>query len=218
MGTTYVLVIVDKSGSMQPLAADVIGGFNGYLDERRDQPDAEDVRLTLVVFDRQVITLYADKTPSRAHCLDRSNYFPHDGTALIEAIARTLTNFDTLHPVLADDEKVMVMIYTDGLENSSHPQYTTDSVARMIEAKEETHKWAFTFVGADREAVLFAAKLGFSSDMVISAPHTGDGMRGTFRGLGTATVAYASGTTTGSAGVTRTYTQIPGLTGTDSVA
>ena len=47
----HFYVLLDRSGSMESMRADVIGGFNNLLAEQ--QADGADARLTLVQFDSQ---------------------------------------------------------------------------------------------------------------------------------------------------------------------
>ncbi len=48
---SHLYVLLDRSGSMESMRADVIGGFNNLLAEQ--QADGPDARLTLVQFDSQ---------------------------------------------------------------------------------------------------------------------------------------------------------------------
>ena len=47
--STDIIIVLDRSGSMSPLQADVIGGFNRFLDDQKKVPG--DATLTLVQFD-----------------------------------------------------------------------------------------------------------------------------------------------------------------------
>src|SRR5688500_8049989 len=47
--TTHVYFLLDRTGSMASMAADVIGGFNGFVESQRRQPG--EARMTLVQFD-----------------------------------------------------------------------------------------------------------------------------------------------------------------------
>jgi hypothetical protein len=48
---TSIHVVLDRSGSMQSVRADIIGGFNAFLAEQRAQPT--DAFLTLAQFDNE---------------------------------------------------------------------------------------------------------------------------------------------------------------------
>ena len=48
---THIAVILDRSGSMESIRDDTIGGFNAFLNEQKQQPSK--ATLTLVQFDDQ---------------------------------------------------------------------------------------------------------------------------------------------------------------------
>jgi hypothetical protein len=48
---THILVILDRTGSIESIRDDMIGGFNAFLDEQKKQPGT--ATLTLVQFDSQ---------------------------------------------------------------------------------------------------------------------------------------------------------------------
>ena len=47
-----IVVIADRSGSMESIASDAIGGFNTFLKEQQDQPGS--ANFTLVLFDNLI--------------------------------------------------------------------------------------------------------------------------------------------------------------------
>ncbi len=54
---TDVTIVLDRSGSMEAIATDVVGGFNQFLAAQQREPG--DCRLTLVQFDNVYETVYA---------------------------------------------------------------------------------------------------------------------------------------------------------------
>jgi hypothetical protein len=48
---THIVILIDRSGSMQSIAGDVIGGYNQFL--RGQQANGDDARVTFVQFDSQ---------------------------------------------------------------------------------------------------------------------------------------------------------------------
>jgi len=57
----HIYFVLDRSGSMQSIAPDVIGGFNAFL--AAQQADGSDALLTLVQFDSQNLTRYSSTLP-----------------------------------------------------------------------------------------------------------------------------------------------------------
>lgn len=171
--TTRVLMIADKSGSMQGLAADVRGGHNAYLDQLT--AEGADVRLTVVLFDTNVTVLDEDVTPANATRLTAENYLPQPqgGTALLDAVGTSMQRFaaggswsqNVLVPGDGIDDKVLVFIQTDGEENSSR-RFTLANIKALVADAETKHKWAFVFSGTAPEAWTGGASIGLAHSTV----------------------------------------------------
>jgi microsomal dipeptidase-like Zn-dependent dipeptidase len=56
--------------------------------------------------------------------------------------------------------KVMIAVFTDGLENSSK-EYTLKQVKDMIEHQEKVYNWTFLYLGTDITTTKMADDLGF---------------------------------------------------------
>jgi hypothetical protein len=50
---TEIALILDRSGSMENMAKEAIGGFNGFLESHRKEPGQ--AKLSLVLFDHEYI-------------------------------------------------------------------------------------------------------------------------------------------------------------------
>jgi hypothetical protein len=83
-----VTVIVDRSGSMEAIASDVIGGFNQFITDQKRQPGG--CRLTLVQFDNQYEVVYLARSVGDASRLTKNTFEPRGSTALLDAIGRTI--------------------------------------------------------------------------------------------------------------------------------
>lgn len=192
--TTHVLMVVDMSGSMQPLAHDVRGGFNEHV--KTLTADAEmNYRLTVCLFDTEFIPLAVDAALAAVPVLDASNYTPRGMTALNDAIGKTLTEFDAKHGKVKKSERVLVVIQTDGQENSSR-EFTTDQVKALIAEKDKSDRWAFIFLGAGPSAWSAGDSYGLRGS-TIATTQTGDGTRSTYSGLAMASASYSRGASAG---------------------
>lgn len=186
--TTYVLLATDTSGSMGHLADDVRGGYNTYLDGL----EQEDVRyrVTSVLFHTGVTSLCVGAKPKDATRLDDRNYRPGGGTALLDAIGKVITDFEVAVPELGADDRVLLVVQTDGQENSSR-EYSRQGIAKMIKDREAGGKWAAIFMGAGPDTWQQAGGMGFSSSIAVAA--TGQGVVDSYSGLTQTSAAYARG-------------------------
>jgi uncharacterized protein YegL len=188
-GTTHVLMLADMSGSMAGLAEDVRGGFNTYVADLAEQPG--DYRLTVTLFDTEFIPLCTDAALTNVPKLTGTNYSPRGATALLDALGKTVGEFET-RVELADGDRVMVVVQTDGLENSSR-EWRFEAVQKLIKEREASGRWSFIYLGAGADTWSQAERMGFGANNYVNTSATGQGTASTYAGLVTATRAYSSG-------------------------
>lgn len=143
--------ILDKSGSMDSIASDTIGGYNSFVESQKSLGGT----MSLYVFSDNVSVVYKDVEIENVTPLSRSEYNPCGSTALLDAIGITL---DTSHV----DDKTTVIILTDGEENASR-KYNLTQIKTMI----DTHTQAgvtFMYLGANQDAFSEATKLGIRNE------------------------------------------------------
>lgn len=191
---THVLMIVDMSGSMGPLANDVRGGFNEYLRSLKADPDME-YRLTVTAFDTEFIPLAVGERLADVPELTTSNYMPRGMTALNDAIGKTLAEFDAKHGKVRKHERALCVIQTDGYENSSR-EFTTDQVKALIAEKDKSDRWGFIFLGAGPDAWQAGGSYGLGHSTLRSAA-TSRGTASTYSGLATASGIFSRGASIG---------------------
>lgn len=187
---THTLMVVDMSGSMANLAEDVRGGFNTYLDQLAQRTEHR-YRVTTTVFDTEFVSLCVAAKLKDAPRLDRQNYMPRGGTALLDAVGKTITEFEAC-TTLGEEERVVLVVQTDGHENSSS-EFTSSVVSRMIDLREATGKWFCVYLGAGPAAWGQGQTMGFRSNY--SSAATPGGMQSRYKGAQSMTVAVAQGAT-----------------------
>lgn len=153
---TEILVITDRSGSMQSIQDDVIGGYNKFIEDQKTVPG--EARVTFTQFDDKYEVVYAGKPLSDAPPLSRLTFVPRGSTALQDAIGRTLN--EQGQRIAADKwaDLVIVCILTDGDENASK-EYTLERVKEMI-SHAEKNGWKFVYVAANQDAFAAAKHYG----------------------------------------------------------
>lgn len=149
-----LVFLLDKSGSMWNLEDDTIGGFNSYIAKERQKEGGAKILVTLVLFNDEYRILYSRKPIEEVKELTNEDYYTEGCTALLDAIGTTITSLDE-----EVSDKVLFVITTDGLENSSQ-KYNKAMVKELI----ESHKWEFLFIGADIDSYGEALTLGIDSD------------------------------------------------------
>lgn len=148
----FVNFVLDKSGSMGPLAASTVEGFNAFLDEQRAGTGKALLSLTLfdTAFDVRYVAVDLREVPALGTRENR--YQPSGGTALLDAVATTIRGADAWlagHRAEFDGD-VICVIQTDGEENSSTTT-TLDEVNSLITEKTR-EGWEFIFLGTGAAA------------------------------------------------------------------
>lgn len=156
---TEIITITDRSGSMETIRRDVIGGYNRFLAEQQALPGA--ARLTYTQFDTQYDVIYQGMPLAAAPQLDDKTFVPRGSTALLDAIGRTLVEQGKRIHDENWAERVIVAIITDGAENASR-EYNRAQIKEMI-AHAQQHDWHFVFLAANQDAFAEAASYGISA-------------------------------------------------------
>jgi hypothetical protein len=100
-------------------------------------------------------------------------------TALLDAVGRTISKIVNVQRHSAETEraeKVLFVIITDGMENSSK-EYRYDRVKEMVEREQQQYGWEFLFLGANIDAIGTASRFGISQDHAVNYCPDGDGTR-----------------------------------------
>ena len=175
-GSTELVFILDRSGSMSGLEEDTIGGFNSLLTKQKAQ--SGDCTVTTVLFDNAYELLH-DRIPlAGVGAIGARDYFVRGSTALLDAIGRTVDKIANVQRQTAESEraeKVLVVIITDGMENASR-EYRYDRVREMIERQQKAG-WEFLFLGANIDAIQTASAFGIGADRAVNYRPDGVGTR-----------------------------------------
>lgn len=161
---THISMVLDRSGSMQSIAADTIGGFNKFLHEQKLVPGQ--CTVALVQFDSQSIdTLYHGVPIAAVADLTSRSFVPRGGTPLFDAIGQTINATGKFLKDKPDNErpaKVVFVIITDGEENASR-EFTREKVFEMIRHQRDAYKWEFVFLGANQDAMAVGQSIGVAA-------------------------------------------------------
>jgi hypothetical protein len=161
---TALLLIVDRSGSMADIAADMEGGIRTLLDEQAAQPG----RLTVdfVRFDDKYEHVAKLADPAKV----KVKISPRGSTALLDAVGRAVTEFGETLAAMPEEERpgtVLVAIVTDGLENASK-EWQGFQVKELIEQQQRDYSWVVTYLGANQDAISVAHHIGINPSAALT--------------------------------------------------
>ena len=192
-GLTELVFIIDRSGSMEGLESDTIGGFNAMLKEQ--QAVEGEAVVTTVLFDNQYELLHDRINIKAVSPLTDKDYTVRGTTALLDAVGKTISKIRTVQKQTAEEyraEKVLFVVITDGLENASR-EYTAEQIKKRIEKQKEKYGWEFVFLGANMDAIMEAGKLGIAADRAHKYSADSNGLFAAWGVIGLASTAYRTG-------------------------
>ncbi len=185
----YVL-IVDRSGSMVPIAEETQNGVRVFVGEQREIPGK--ATLSLYQFDHVHDTVH-DFVPLR----DVTPYtlVPRGNTALLDACGFAITTVGEKLWAMPEGErpgKVIVVIATDGQENFSR-EYSLAQVRDLITRQREMYGWEFAYVGANQDSFAEAGRIGVPQASTMDYAATTYGTQSAWLANSGSAGRYASG-------------------------
>ena len=179
-----IICILDRSGSMESIRDDAIGGFNTFIESQKSGDDP--ARVSLFLFDDRFETLFEDLPIEMVRPLTRDTFVPRGSTALLDAVGRTVEAARSRIATLATEEHpegVVVCVLTDGMENSSH-RFRYHDVANLVATCRDELGWEFVFLAANQDAIAEASKLSIHAADAARFDATPDGTVAAFAEMG----------------------------------
>jgi uncharacterized protein YegL len=176
--TTLLVLLVDRSGSMESIRTDMEGGIKTLLKEQ--SAEAGTCLVTIAQFDTEYDLLF-NAVPVDE--LGDYRLVPRGATALLDAIGKTIGDVkERLASLPAKKQPdVVFAVVTDGLENSSM-EWTRDQVLSAVKDRVDAG-WAFTFLGADQDAIQEGERLGLEAAGSLTYGKSRTGAAGAMRSL-----------------------------------
>lgn len=160
-----IIFLLDRSGSMNGLESDTIGGFNSFVS---GQSKLGRTKLTTVLFDDEYEILHNGVDAAGIQISERE-YYTRGATALLDAVGKTIIDVGlrlSATPECQRPGKVVFVITTDGLENSS-VEFSYAKVNEMIKHQRERYNWEFVFMGANIDVERECAKMGIDQKQAV---------------------------------------------------
>jgi hypothetical protein len=187
---THISIILDRTGSMESIRDDTIGGFNAFLNQQKAEPGI--ATLTLVQFDTQdpYEVVHNFEPIAEVPEMTRATFVPRASTPLLDAMGRGINDLEESIAKIMEDEKpsrVVMVVVTDGHENSSR-EFRKEQIEKMIKEKQEKSDWQFVFLSADLAAIRDAMSYGIRHNSVMAYDKSA---RGTANAWGSASSSIA---------------------------
>ena len=183
---THITLLLDRTGSMESIKDDTIGGFNAFLADQQKEPG--EASMSLIQFDSvDPYEVINDFDPiAQVKPLDTNTFVPRSTTPLLDAIGRGINDITAKLGNIPEEErpdKVIFVVLTDGHENASREFRDRSKIMEMIKDREENHMWKFVFLGANQDAIKEAGSIGISAGSTMTYASTSGGTRHAFMSM-----------------------------------
>ena len=189
---TEIVAIIDRSGSMDHMASDVIGGMNQFI---KDQKALEgEVKFSLILFDNVINHVYERVPIQEVPLFDDTTYYVGGSTAMYDSIAYAINTIGSDLSKMDESErpsKVLFCIMTDGADNSSC-EYNAKNIKDIIKHQTDKYSWEFVFMAANINVQEAADAIGIRNGSSFAFNATSDGMKGVYDALSNYTTSYRS--------------------------
>ncbi|WP_297901454.1 vWA domain-containing protein [uncultured Parabacteroides sp.] len=167
----FNLIILDESGSMQSIKKEAIDSVNETVQTIRfaeKKNEDQEHCVSLVTFNDNIKTVY-DCVPAKdVKEVTAETYRPDCCTALYDAMGMSL---NALRLKVAEDDRVLVTIVTDGCENSSQ-EYNGKAIKALVDEL-KGKGWVFAYIGANQDVEQVAATISITNTMIFHATSEG---------------------------------------------
>lgn len=189
---TEIIFILDRSGSMEGLEKDTIGGFNSMMKKQASVPG--DALVSTLLFDNDVEVIHDRLNIKDVPEMTSKEYYVRGCTALLDAVGGAIKYISMIHKYAHKEdvpEKTLFIITTDGMENASR-RYSYEDVRSMVEHQKSKHGWEFIFLGANIDAQAEASKYGIDESMSVNYNCDSKGMEISFKVMDDVVSSYRS--------------------------
>jgi hypothetical protein len=156
----HVCFIIDESSSMWTSVSDVRGGFQRIIDEQKAN---ENGTCAISIFRFATTPKEADFIMKDIREVENIlTYNPSGCTAMYDGIGVAIDEVGERLAAMPEEErpeKNLIVIMTDGEENSSH-SYQPSKIREMIKHQEDKYNWTFLYIGTDISNTQDADRIG----------------------------------------------------------
>jgi Mg-chelatase subunit ChlD len=186
---THVCLVLDRSGSMQAIREDALGGVNSYVMAAKRDRALYESKFSLITFSSESVdTIRKNEIMEEVKPLASDEYRCAGWTPLYDAIGRGIGILDEASGT-TPDSKCILVVMTDGQENASR-EFSHEKITALVKARQE-HGWLVTFLGEGLDVARQGMQMGVYA--ACTAPYVGAaGLRAAGKVLASSNARYAA--------------------------
>lgn len=188
---THIAICLDRSGSMDTIATDIIGGFNAFIKAQKALPGKATV--SLIQFDNIYETVHSFVDIKEIPELTSDTFVPRHSTALNDSFYQLIEETETaINSMLVERPgRVLFISLTDGAENAS-TKHSTQELKAKIDSLKDKNGWVFSFIGAEQDSFAESQARGMNAKDTMNFQKSSWGVKGMYDKLNQAAGLYRS--------------------------
>lgn len=167
----FNLIILDESGSMQSIKKEAVASVNETVQTicaAQKEHEEQEHFVSLVTFNTRANLIYDCVLAKEVKELAEEAYQPNCGTALYDAMGMSL---NALRPKVAENDRILVTVVTDGYENASR-EYNGKAIKALVDEL-KGKGWIFAYIGANQDVEQVAATISITNTMAFQTTSEG---------------------------------------------
>ena len=144
--------------------------------------------VSLVLFNDEIEVVKFAESLSNLKKMRRRDYVPESTTAMLDAVGETLLLF-ARSAADSPETSYLIVIISDGLENASR-SFTYGRLAEMIQKRQMTERWTFTYMGANQDLSDLSKRLAIPEGNMARYTSTGEGTARSMMGLSDSVIKH----------------------------
>ena len=149
--------VLDASGSMSREVPEVLDELNRQLVELKEKYEQTErpCRITIVKFDTRYEVLRDQEFIQDIELITDREYYAGGMTALYDTIGMSIKRGDARidFKVKRGDAEALVVVFTDGGENSSR-EFSGHAIQDLLKDYQEREGWEIALIGTDMSAIM----------------------------------------------------------------
>ena len=159
--------VLDASGSMSGEISEVLDELNRQLVELKEKYEQTErpCRVTIVKFDTRYEVLRDHEYIQDVSLITENEYYAGGMTSLYDAIGLSVKRADARvdFKVKRGDAEALVVVFTDGGENSSS-EFSGHAIQDLLKDYQEREGWEIALIGTDMSAIMDMGRRSMRQD------------------------------------------------------
>ena len=159
--------VLDASGSMSGEISEVLDELNRQLVELKEKYEQTErpCRVTIVKFDTRYEVLRDHEYIQDVSLITEDEYYAGGMTSLYDAIGLSVKRADARvdFQVKRGDAEALVVVFTDGGENSSR-EFSGHVIQDLLKDYQEREGWEIALIGTDMSAIMDMGRRSMRQD------------------------------------------------------